>query len=394
MENQDVFILGASRTPMGAYGGSLANLTAVQLGIEATKEALLKSQVSGDHIETIVMGNVLSANLGQAPARQVSMGSGLPLSTCATTVNKVCASGMKAIQVLTNDIRLGDFEIGIAGGMESMSSVPFYIPKARFGLGYGDSTLTDGLARDGLTDAYQHHAMGVSGDITAEKYSISREEQDEFAELSYTRSQNSWAQNFFENEVSPVTVPQKKGNSLVVNQDESFNKANFEKMRQLKPVFSSQGTVTAANSSPLSDGASALVLAGNQYIKKHSISPEYKILAYSEAEQEPDFFTTSPVLAARKVLKKSGLELRNIDFFEVNEAFAVVPLVFMKLLEVPINKINIYGGAVSLGHPLGNSGSRIVITLMNILNRNQARYGLAAICNGGGGASAIIIERI
>jgi len=394
LKNQDVFILGASRTPMGAFGGHLSSLSAVDLGIEATKNALKKSDIGADEIQAIVMGNVLSANLGQAPARQVSIGSGIPYSACATTVNKVCASGMKAIQILSNDIRLGDIEIGIAGGMESMSSVPFYLPKSRWGLGYGDGNLPDGLSKDGLTDAYSHKAMGVSGDITAEKYKISREEQDDFAQLSYERSQKSWNTKAFDGEVSSVSVPQKKGQVIQIFEDEAYTKANFEKMRQLKPVFSSEGTVTAANSSPLSDGASALVLASQNYMISKGILPKFKIIAYAEAEQEPDLFTTSPVLATQKVLNKAGMTLNDIDFFEVNEAFAVVPLAFMKLLNLKENKLNVLGGAVSLGHPLGSSGSRIVITLMNILERHSSRFGLAAICNGGGGASAIIIEKL
>lgn len=394
MENKEVYILHGSRTPMGSYGGTLSGITAIQLGVSAVKDVLEKSQIDKDRIESIVMGNVLSTGLGQAPARQVSIHSGIPQSVCATTVNKVCASGMKAVQMVYNEIHLGDVQLGIAGGMESMSGVPFYIPGARFGIGYGDGKLLDGLAGDGLTDAYSYKAMGVSGDLTAKKYGISREDQDFYAEISFTRSQKTWASGLFKSEIAPVLVPQKKGEALIMEEDEHYKKANFEKMRLLKPAFSPDGTVTAANASPLSDGASALVLAGKSFCDQNQIQPEFRILAYSEAEQDPDYFTTTPVLATQKVLKKTGLEIKDIDFFEVNEAFSVVPLAYMKLLDIPHQVMNIHGGAVSLGHPLGSSGSRIIVSLMNILRQNKKRLGLAAICNGGGGASALILERV
>ncbi len=391
MINQ-VYILAGSRTPMGAYSGVLANVSAIQLGAVAIKDALIKANVAATDIEAIVMGNVLSANLGQAPARQASMAAHLPQSVCATTVNKVCASGMKATSMLFNDIRLGDISLGVAGGMESMSQVPHYLPNARTGLGYGHVQMIDGLAKDGLTDVYNQTAMGVSGDKTAEKYEISRTEQDDFAEQSYRKAATAWANGDFESEVAPVNVPQKKGEALAINQDETYKKANFEKMRLLKPAFGANGTVTAANASPLNDGASALVLASEQYVIAQNLKPLAKIIAYSEAEQDPLFFTTTPVLAAQKVLEKANLSINDIDYFEINEAFAVVPLVFMKLLDVPSQKVNVFGGAVALGHPLGSSGSRILVTLLNVLKSKKARYGLAAICNGGGGASAMIIE--
>ncbi len=394
MEIKEVYILGGSRTPMGSYGGNLSSFSATDLGIVATKDVLQKTGIQAELIESIIMGNVLSAGLGQAPARQVSMGAGLPTSTCATTVNKVCASGMKAIQILSNDIRLGETALGIAGGMESMSSVPHYIEKARFGIGYGDGKLIDGLLKDGLTDAYSHQPMGVSGDLTAKKYSISRQEQDDYSEQSYRKAQLATDKNYFKEEIVPISVPQKKGDPIIIQEDEAFRKANFEKMRTLKPVFSKDGTVTAANASPLSDGASALILAGDSFIKAHSLHPLFKIVGYAEAEQDPDYFTTTPVLAAKRLLKKTGIKLNEIDFFEVNEAFAVVPMVFIKELEIPLEKVNVYGGAIALGHPLGNSGSRIVITLMNVLHLHKKRFGMAAICNGGGGASAILIERL
>ncbi len=392
--NKEVFILSASRTPVGSYGGVLAGLTAIELGNVAVKSALENSQVQASDIESIVMGNVLSANLGQAPARQVSIAANLPVSVCATTINKVCASGLKATSMIYNDILLGNIEVGIAGGMESMSQVPHYLPAARTGIGYGHKNILDGIAKDGLTDVYTQTSMGVSGDKTAEKHTISREQQDDFAELSYRNAAAAWASGAFDNEVSPITIPQKKGDPIIIKEDESYKKANFEKMRTLKPVFSADGTVTAANASPMNDGASALVLASGEYVNQNSLKPLARILAYAEAEQEPMFFTTTPVLATEKVLKKAGLSLSDISYFEVNEAFAVVPLAYIKLLNIDASKVNINGGAVALGHALGSSGSRILVSLVHILQAKKARYGLASICNGGGGASAIIIENL
>jgi acetyl-CoA C-acetyltransferase len=391
---KEIYILSASRTPVGAYGGALASVPATVLSAESIKSALEKAKVSAEKVESIVLGNVLSANIGQAPARQASMAAGLPISVCATTVNKVCASGMKAISMISNDILLGNIELGIAGGMESMSQVPHYVPNARFGIGYGNATLQDGIAKDGLTDVYSKTTMGVSGDKTAEKYEINREAQDDFAERSFKKAAESWANGVFAEEICTISIPQKKGNPIVVTEDEGFRKANFEKMRTLKPVFSADGTVTAANASPLNDGASALILASGAFVNNNNLKPLAKIVAYAEAEGEPTFFTTTPVLATEKVLKKANLTLADIDFFEVNEAFAVVPLAFSKLLNVPQDKINVRGGAVALGHALGSSGSRIVVSLVHILKAKNAKYGLATVCNGGGGASAIIIENI
>jgi acetyl-CoA C-acetyltransferase len=392
--NKNIFILSGSRTPMGSYGGILSSIPATELGAIAIKDALKKANISGDEIETIVMGNVLSANLGQAPARQASIAAGLPESVCATTVNKVCASGMKATSMLYNDIFVGNFQVGIAGGMESMSKVPHYLPNARFGISYGNSQIIDGLAKDGLTDVYNQISMGVSGDKTAEKYNITREEQDDFAEQSYRKSTEAWANGNFAKEVVPVNVPQKKGEPIIIQEDETYKKANFEKMRQLKPAFTNNGTVTAANASPMNDGASALILADEDFVNAKNLKPIARIVAYAEAEQDPLFFTTTPVLATQKVLQKANLSLTDIAYFEVNEAFAVVPLAYIKLLEIPAEKVNAFGGAVALGHPLGSSGSRIIVTLMNVLQTKKAKYGLAAICNGGGGASAIIIENL
>jgi len=391
---KNIYILSGSRTPMGSYGGQLASIPATELGAIAIKDALQKANIPGADIEAIAMGNVLSANLGQAPARQASMAAGLPESVCATTINKVCASGMKATSVVYNDIFAGNIEVGIAGGMESMSLVPHYLPNGRFGMGYGNGVLIDGLAKDGLTDVYNKTSMGVSGDKTAEKYQITREEQDDFAEQSFRKAANAWSNGTFSNEVATVSIPQKKGGVVEITEDETYKKANFEKMRTLKPAFSPEGTVTAANASPLSDGASALILASENYVQTHQVKPAARIIGYAEAEQDPTFFTTTPVLATEKLLAKTNLSLADIDFFEVNEAFAVVPLAYMKMLKIPQEKVNALGGAIALGHPLGNSGSRIIVTLLNVLKLNNAKYGIAAICNGGGGASAILIENL
>lgn len=392
--NKNIFIVASARTPIGSYGGTLATISATDLGAIAIKNVVEKSSVIPEEIESVVMGNVLSANLGQAPARQASMAAGLPENVCATTVNKVCASGMKAVSMVYNDIAVGNISVGIAGGMENMSQVPHYIPNARFGLGYGNTQLIDGLAKDGLTDVYNKTSMGISGDKTAEKYNITREEQDDFAEKSYRKAAESWGNKNFENEIAPVLIRPKKGEPFEIKEDETYKKANFEKMRSLKPAFSVDGTVTAANASPMNDGASALLLADESYILKNNLKVQAKIIAYAEAEQDPTFFTTTPVLATQKLLEKANIGIEEIDFFEVNEAFAVVPLAFIKKLGIPENKVNSLGGAVAIGHPLGSSGSRIIVTLINVLKLNKAKYGIATICNGGGGASSILIENV
>ena len=341
------------------------------------------------------MGNVISANLGQAPARQAALYAGLPDNVISTTVNKVCASGMKALVFGAQSIQLGDADVIVAGGMESMSQVPFYLPKARNGYGYGNGEIIDGLLKDGLTDVYDQIGMGLCGDRTATKYNISREDQDAFAIRSYTKSAESTANGFFQNEIASVEVPSPKGGDpVIVTEDEEFKKVKFEKIPHLKPAFSKDGTVTAANASTINDGAAALVISSSQFANEAGAKPIARIVAYADAEQEPAWFTTTPVLATQKVLKKAGMSLSDIDYFEVNEAFSVVALAYINMLELDINKVNVFGGAVSLGHPLGASGARIVTTLLNVLERNNGRFGLAAICNGGGGASAIIIERL
>lgn len=394
MMQEDVFIVSAVRTPIGSFGGVLSGLTATELGGKAIQGAVEKAGVDPSAVEEVYMGNVVSANVGQAPARQAALYGGLPKEVICTTVNKVCASGMKAASMAAQAIRLGDISIAVAGGMESMSQIPYYLPKARNGYGYGHGEIIDGLLKDGLTDVYDRCAMGVCGDRTATKHEISREEQDAFAIRSYQCSAEATQSGFFKEEIIPVEILQKKGESLLVVEDEEYKRVKFDKIATLKPVFSPEGTVTAANASTINDGAAAFVLAGASKVKELGLTPLARIVAYADAEQEPTWFTTTPIIATQKVLKKAGLSLSDIDFFEVNEAFAVVVLAYMKALEVSPDKVNVHGGAVSLGHPLGASGARIMTTLTHILRQRQGRYGLAAICNGGGGASAIIIERV
>ena len=391
---EEVFIIAAGRTPIGSFGGKLGSVSAPELGAHAIRGVVSRSGIEGDLIDEVYMGNVVSANLGQAPARQAAIYAGLPKQVICTTVNKVCASGMKAAMLAAQAIRLGDAGIVVAGGMENMSKIPYYLPHARYGQGYGHGEIVDGILRDGLTDAYDRQAMGVCGDRTAEKYAISREEQDQYAIQSYQRSTSATIRGHFNREIFPLEVPQKKGEPLVMTKDEEFEKVNFNKIPILKPVFSPDGTVTAANASTINDGASALVLASGGRVKELALQPIARVVAYADAEQEPAWFTTTPVLATKKVLQKAGLSIEEIDYFEVNEAFSVVALAFMKLLGVGHEKVNVFGGAVSLGHPLGSSGSRILTTLTTVLSEHKGRYGLAAICNGGGGASAMIIERL
>jgi acetyl-CoA C-acetyltransferase len=392
---EEIFILAAARTPIGSFGGSLSSVSATRLGAAAIKGALEKSKIDASSVQEVYMGNVISANLGQAPARQAAIFSGLPSNVICTTVNKVCASGMKAIMLASQAIQLGDAEVVVAGGMENMSQIPYYLPKARTGYGYGNGEIIDGLVQDGLTDVYDQSAMGLCGDRTAAKYGISREEQDEFAVLSYTRSATATENGYFKNEIVPVEVTSPKGGaSVFVEEDEEFKRVKFEKIPALKPVFSPEGTVTAANASTINDGGAALLLAGSDTVLRSGLKPVGRIVAYADAEQDPAWFTTTPVLATQKALKKAGMTLGDIDYFEVNEAFAVVALFYIKELGLNPERVNIFGGAVSLGHPLGASGARIVTTLLSVLEQKNARYGLAAICNGGGGASAVIVERI
>ncbi len=392
---QAVYIVSAVRTPIGSFGGSLAGLSATQLGAAAIRGAVSAIQLDPSLIQSVYMGNVVSANLGQAPARQAAIFGGLSINTTCTTVNKVCASGMKAMMMAAQDILLGDADIVVAGGMESMSNAPFYLEKARFGgYGYGNGQLIDGLAKDGLIDAYDQTAMGICSDATASKYGISRADQDHFAISSYQRAAAAWEHHAFQNEVITVEIPQKKGDAVFVSQDEEFKKVNFEKIPTLRPVFTKEGSTTAANASTINDGAAATILMSEKKVIELGITPLARIVSYADAEHEPAWFTTAPTVAAPKALKKAGLSIGQINYFEVNEAFSSVVLTFMKEMGISHDITNVFGGAVSLGHPLGCSGTRIVVTLNNVLNQKHGRYGLAAICNGGGGASAMIIERV
>ncbi|MBK6564826.1 MAG: thiolase family protein [Saprospiraceae bacterium] len=391
---KNVYIISALRTPLGSFGGSLSGLVATDLGALVIKSLLEKNQLKGTEIDEVFMGHVVQANAGQAPARQAAIKGGVATKTPCTTINKVCASGMKSAMFGAQSIQLGQNDLVIAGGMENMSSIPFYLGKARYGYGYGNSELTDGLVRDGLADAYSGGAMGCFGDATASKYNISREEQDLYAIQSYKRSAEAWEKGLFKDEVIPVELKDKKGNVKVFDQDEEYKNVFFEKIPTLRPVFTKEGTVTAANASTINDGAAGLLLAGEDAVQKYGLKPVARIVAYADAAQDPEWFTTAPVLAAKKALERAGLSLSDIDYFEVNEAFSVVALAFIQQMNLTQNNVNVNGGAVSLGHPLGCSGARILCTLQNILKQNKGKYGLAAICNGGGGASAMIIENL
>lgn len=391
---KEVYIISAVRTPIGSFGGVLAGISATQLGAIAIKGALEKAGVQPDQVNEVLMGNVVSANLGQAPARQAARFAGLPDNIPCTTVNKVCASGMKTIALGAQSIMLGINDIVVAGGMENMSQIPYYLPNARWGYKYGNGEFIDGLAKDGLTDVYNQKAMGVCADATAVKYAISREEQDAFAIDSYKRAAAATEAGLFKSEIVPVSIPQKKGDALQIAEDEEFKKVMFDKIPGLRPAFTPDGTVTAANASTINDGATALILASEEAVKKYGLKPVAKIRGFADAEQEPEWFTTTPTIAAPKALKMAGVSKNDIDFFEVNEAFSVVTLAFEKVMEIGHDQTNVHGGAVSLGHPLGASGARIVTTLNNVLQQKNGKLGLAAICNGGGGATAIVIERV
>ncbi|GAB4492370.1 MAG: acetyl-CoA C-acyltransferase [Saprospiraceae bacterium] len=391
---KEVFIISAVRTPIGSFGGVFAGVSATQLGAAAIEGALKKAGVAADQVNEVLMGNVVSANLGQAPARQAARFAGLPDNVPCTTINKVCASGMKAITLGAQSIMLGINDIVVAGGMENMSQIPYYLPNVRWGLKYGNNELVDGLAKDGLTDVYNQKAMGVCADATATKYNISREEQDAYAIDSYKRAAAATEGGFFKSEIVPVVIPQKKGDALQIFEDEEYKKVMFDKIPGLRPAFTPDGTVTAANASTINDGASALILASEEAVKRLGLKPIAKIRGFADAEQEPEWFTTTPTIAAPKALKMAGVSKNDIDFFEVNEAFSVVALAFEKVMEIEHGQTNVFGGAVSLGHPLGASGARIVTTLSNVLQQKNGKLGLAAICNGGGGATAIVIERV
>jgi acetyl-CoA C-acetyltransferase len=391
---KEVYIVSAVRTPIGSFGGALKDIPATKLGATAIRSAIEKAGIKPEQVDEVLMGCVLQANLGQAPARQAAKYAGLPDSVICTTVNKVCASGMKAIVQGAQSILLGDAEIIVAGGMENMSSVPFYVENLRWGNKYGDTKLIDGLAKDGLTDCYHGYAMGCAADLTATDQKISREEQDAFAIESYTRSQNAWNTGKFKDEVVPVDIPLRKGEAIKFEKDEEPWNVKFDKIPGLKPAFGKEGTVTAANASTMNDGAAALVLMSKEKANELGIKPIAKIVSYADAEQAPEKFTTTPSLAVPKAAKKAGLKMNDIDYYELNEAFSVVGIANIKLMNLDPVKVNVNGGAVSIGHPLGASGARIIISLINVLKQNGGKYGAAGICNGGGGASAMVIERI
>lgn len=391
---KEVCIVSAVRTPIGSFGGSLREVAATRLGAIVIKAALEKAGLGPDQVNEVLMGCVLQANLGQAPARQAAKYAGLPDSVVCTTVNKVCASGMKAIAQGVQSILLGDAEVVVAGGMENMSSVPFYVENLRWGNKYGNSTLIDGLAKDGLTDCYHQYAMGCAADATAAAHHISREEQDAFATQSYKRSQGAWEEGRFDAEVVPVEIPSKKGEPLVFSRDEEPWNVKFDKIASLKPAFGKEGTVTAANASTMNDGAAAVVLMSREKASELGIKPLALIRSYADAEQEPEWFTTTPSLAVPAAIRKAGLELKDMDYVELNEAFSVVGIVNTAKMNMDPSRVNVNGGAVSLGHPLGASGARILVTLINVLKQNKGTYGVAGICNGGGGASAMVIENI
>ncbi len=390
--SNEVYIVSAVRTPIGSFGGFLSSFSATDLGSIAIKAALDKAKISADLVDEVMMGSVIQAGLGQAPARQAAMGAGLPSKVICTTINKVCASGMKSVALAAQNIMLGTADVIIAGGMESMSNVPFYNMHQRWGQKYGDIQLLDGLAKDGLVDVYDQVAMGNFADVCAEKYNISREDQDAFARGSYQKSQIATEQGKFQEEIIPITITPKKGNPIVIDKDEEPFKVNFDKIAQLSPAFSKTGTVTAANASTMNDGAAALVLMSKVKADSLGIKPIAIISGFADAEQDPKWFTTTPSLALPKALLQAGIALDEVDYFEFNEAFSVVGIANTQLLNLDANKVNIHGGAVSLGHPLGCSGARILVTLIHILQQNNAKIGAAAICNGGGGASAMVLK--
>ncbi|UMY64775.1 MULTISPECIES: acetyl-CoA C-acyltransferase [unclassified Flavobacterium] len=390
--SKKVVIVSAVRTPIGSFLGSLSTVPAPKLGATAIKGALDKIGLSPESVDEVIMGNVVQAGVGQAPARQASRFAGLPDSVIATTVNKVCASGMKAVTQAAQALMAGDAEVIVAGGMENMSLIPHYV-QMRTGQKFGPATMIDGLQKDGLTDAYDQNAMGVCADACATEYNISREEQDAFAIQSYERSAQAWEAGKFDNEVVPVAVPQRKGDPIMVTKDEEYTNVRLDKIPSLAPVFTKEGTVTAANASTINDGAAALVIMSEEKATALGLKPLAYIKGYADAEQEPKWFTTAPAKALPKALAKAGISKDDVDFFEFNEAFSVVGLANAKILGLDAAKINVNGGAVSLGHPLGCSGARIIVTLLNVLEQNNAKIGAAAICNGGGGASAIVIER-
>ncbi|HPA35644.1 MAG TPA: acetyl-CoA C-acyltransferase [Chitinophagales bacterium] len=390
---QEVYIVSVARTPIGSLGGVLSGVTAVELGKIAVQAAMERAGVNGTQIDEVYMGNVLQANVGQAPAQQVSIAAGIATTTPCTTVNKVCASGMKAIMLGAQSIMLGDNQVVVVGGMESMSNAPHYLPSGRTGIRYGNGEILDAIVRDGLQDPYKKYMMGNAGEVCAKHYSFSREDQDNYAIASYKRAQEAYANGYFKDEIVPVVIASRKGD-VTIAEDEEYKKFDESKVGALKPAFEKEGTITAINASKINDGASAMVLMSGDKVKELGVQPLAKIIGFADASQEPEWFTTTPSKAIPKALDKAGLKVEDVDFFEVNEAFSVVALANMKEMNIAHDKINVFGGAVALGHPIGNSGCRIVGTLISILKHKGGKIGAAGICNGGGGASAMVIEKV
>ena len=390
---KEVYIVSAVRTPIGSFLGGLSSVSATQLGSVAIKGAIDKSGLDFAAVDEVFMGNVLQAGVGQAPARQAALGAGLSNNVPCTTVNKVCASGMKAIMLGAQSILCGDNHIVVVGGMESMSQTPHYLD-GRNGTKFGNISMLDGISKDGLLDVYSKVPMGNCAEICAKEHNISREDQDNFAITSYQRAADAWEKGKFNDEVVPVSVPQRKGDPKIVSKDEEFTNVVLDKIPGLRPAFDKEGTITAANASTINDGASALLLASKEAIEKYNLTPIAKLVSYADAAQSPEWFTTAPSLAVPKALEKAGMAISDIDYWELNQAFSVVGIANTKILGLNPAKVDVNGGAVALGHPLGNSGSRIIVTLINVLKQNNGRFGGAAICNGGGGASAMIIENI
>lgn len=389
----EIYIVSALRTPVGSFLGGLATLSASDLAAAVIKASLEKIQLESSSVDEVFLGNVLQAGVGQAPARQAALKAGLPNDIPCTTINKVCASGMKSVMIAAQTILCGDNHVVIAGGMENMSQTPHYV-NGRSGTKFGNIALVDGITKDGLLDVYSNLPMGNCAELCAKEYAITREEQDDFALDSYKKSAEAWKSGLFNNEVISISIPQKKGEPNIISEDEEFKNVFIDKVRVLKPAFDKEGTITAANASKLNDGASALILVSKEALEKYKLTPLAKIVAYADAAQEPEWFTTAPSKAVDKALLRAGLSKSDIDFWEFNEAFSVVGIANTKILGLDPSKVNVNGGAVALGHPLGSSGSRIIVTLINVLKQNKGSYGVAAICNGGGGASAIIIENI
>ena len=391
---KEVYIVAYGRTPIGSFNGSLSSKSGVELGSIAIKSVIERAGISGDQVEEVIMGNVLQANNGQAPARQAALNAGAGMSSACTTINKVCASGLKSIALAVQSIQLGIYDVTIGGGFESMTNSPYYIPNGRNGYRYGNGEIIDAIVRDGLQDPFKKNMMGNVAEICAKKYNFSREQQDEYAINSYKRAQAAYEKGQFKDEIIPVEIPQRGGDSKWIMEDDEYKNIKWDKVATVKPAFEKEGTVTAVNASKINDGAAAMVLMSKEKMESLGLKPIAKVIGYADAEQDPDWFTTTPAIAIPAAIKRAGLQMSDIDFFEINEAFSVVALANLQEMNLDINKVNVQGGAVSLGHPIGGSGARIACTLVSVLKNNNAKYGVAGICNGGGGATALVIENI